>query len=335
MQDEPEILEPAYAPRTEPQSAPAPRPQRWWLHGLLFVLTFLSATWAQSVDWQHSTSFSDAFLGPLLHPVRLWAGLTFAVALMTILLAHEMGHYLTARRFGVDQTLPYFIPAPTLFGTLGAVILMRSQPPNRAVLLKVAVMGPYAGLFVALPAVAWGLAHSQVLDTAPQYTFGGSLLWHAALVLFAPKGIYYAFHPVALAGWAGLLVTSLNLIPAAQLDGGHVAYALFGRQQERISRFVVAALFAVGMVLGMERGGVWVVWSLLLFFLGLRHPPVRNEIEPLRPRQRLAGYLALAVFVLTFVPSPIRVNDDALDRGEPSLQIQDDGGSQPAEEFRL
>ena len=247
------------------------------------------------------------------HPGRLLAGLPFALALMAILLAHEMGHYLTASRYGVDQTLPYFIPAPTIFGTLGAIILMRSLPSDRRALMNVAVAGPFAGVLVAIPIVAWGLAHSneaafQRLSDS-DFVFGSSFLFVLLKRLFAPDVGLLELHPVAIAGWVGLFVTSLNLIPAAQLDGGHVAYALFGRHQRRLSLAVVIALLVLGTFLalehGVEQGAIWVLWALFLFILGVRHPPVRDERVPLSRGQRLMGWLALALFLLTFTPTPL------------------------------
>ncbi len=328
----PDVLAPPpYAPPAPPPRAPA----RLWLHGLLFALTFLTATWSQSLD-VYARTLGEAVLAPLLQPGRLLAGLSFSVPLMTILLAHEMGHYLTARRYGVDQSLPYFIPAPTLFGTLGAIILMRSQPPNRAVLMRVAVMGPYMGLVFAIPMAAWGIAHSTAIDGAVLEGgpwFGESLLWQAISAVFAPDAENLALHPVGFAAWAGFLVTSLNLIPAAQLDGGHVAYALFGRRQLQLSRLVVLVLFTVGVTLGARNQGayVWVVWAALLFGMGLKHPPVRDELAPLSRGGRAAGWLALVVFVLTFMPVPITYPDpDA----EPRPRRERPHQESP-EEFRL
>lgn len=241
---------------------------------------------------------------------------------MAILLAHEMGHYLTAHRCRVDQSLPYFIPAPTLIGTLGAVIVMRSQPPNRAVLLKVAVMGPFAGLVIATAACAWGLMHSTPagfadVDPRQPYVLGSSILFDLLRDRFAPSGVGLALHPVAFAGWVGLFVTSLNLIPAAQLDGGHIAYAMFGRHQARVSGFVVVALLGIGLFYGLGAadpgwgGVVWIFWGVILFVVGLRHPPARDDRTPPSRPQRLGGWLAFALFVVTFVPIPLSVSDSA------------------------
>lgn len=339
MSTEPEIL--AGVPPESTSAASAPRrPQRWALHAFLFVATFFTAMWSQSVDFSEA-SLGDAVLGPLLEPHRLASGFVFAVTLMAILLAHEMGHYLTARRYGVDQSLPYFIPAPTLFGTLGAVILMRSQPPDRRVLLRVAVAGPFAGVLLAIPAAAWGLTHSAPIEPAlgaGEYWFGSSLLFTWLERWFAPdgNGLYQA-HPVALAAWVGLFVTSINLIPAAQLDGGHIAYALFGTRQLRLSRAFVVALLVIGIYYGPgDRGSIWLIWAGLLAVVGLRHPPVRHEWVPLSRAERASGYVALALFVLTFIPVPIDHNTVALEKPSDSKpQLEGTEGRGPAEEFRL
>lgn len=294
--------------------------QRVGLHIALFLMTGLSATWAQ-LPLPGDLPLWRALLAAIVDPPRLIHGLLFSATLMAILLAHEMGHYLTARRYGVDQSLPYFIPAPTLVGTLGAVIVMRSQPPNRAVLLKVAVMGPFAGLIVAVAACAWGLMHStsaELADIDPRqpYLLGSSILFDLLRARFAPSDVGLALHPVAFAGWVGLFVTSLNLIPAAQLDGGHVAYAMFGRHQGRISGFVVIALLGIGLFYGLGGanpgwgGLVWILWGVILFIVGLRHPPTRDDQTPLTFGQRLGGWLALVLFVVTFVPIPLSVSDD-------------------------
>ena len=346
MESEPEILpEPPghLPPPMAPGPSPRPAPQRLGLHVGLFVATFISAMWFQSIDWSTSLGWKDAFLSPWRNPALLVDGVIFAAALLAILLAHEMGHYIVARRNHVDQSLPYFIPAPTLFGTLGAVILMRSQPANRRVLLRVAAAGPFAGLALALPASIWGLMHSTPIVGAPtpgEPIIGGSVLWLLLVYGFVPT-VHAAvnLHPVAVAGWAGLLVTGLNLIPAAQLDGGHIAYALFGRRQLTISRAVVVMLLGLGVLFGAQGPGlVWLVWAVLLTLLGLRHPPVRDEYVRLSRRERTAGWLALALFVLTFVPVPLV--QDAAPRGgdRPGLEQPDEGEPQPdgtAEEYRL
>jgi len=304
----PEIIDAQFS--SKPSASPS-RPHRVGINVALFILTFLSAVTSQVLPRLETQNFHDALLLVWHRPQVLATGLPFAVTLMAILLAHEMGHYLTARRYGVDQSLPYFIPAPTLFGTFGAVILMRSQPPNRGALLNVAVAGPFAGLLLAVPAAAWGLAHSVPINPGEippgSIWFGSSLLFHVLEQAFSPNGTNVELHAVGLAGWVGLFITSLNLIPAAQLDGGHVAYALLGARQRRLARVVIVALVFLGLYQGSGGGTVWLVWAVLLVFLGLRHPPARNEAATLTRGQKVAGWLALLIFVLTFIPAPITI----------------------------
>jgi membrane-associated protease RseP (regulator of RpoE activity) len=347
-------------PPRPPSPAPPPAPPwhgRLWVHVALFGLTLLSSLLSQ-LPVHPNEGVLDVLQVPFREPGRLWVGLPFAATLMAILLAHEMGHYLTARRYGVDQSLPYFLPAPTLFGTLGAVILMRSQPRDRRVLLHVAVMGPYVGLLLAIPAAAWGLAHSIPVDIDAMpggLSFGDSLLFGWLEDLFSPNGTDVILHPVGLAGWVGLFITSLNLIPAAQLDGGHVAYALFGRHQLKLSLGVVVALLTCGLFINLVglppgtaqgRGGeMWILWAVLLFAIGLRHPPVQDEAIRLTPLQRLNGAFALVVFVVTFIPVPVRILDGPDDEeGPPVLELPQapapGGGAPPppggaGEEFKL
>jgi membrane-associated protease RseP (regulator of RpoE activity) len=264
----------------------------------------------------------------------LRGGLPFAGSLVAILFAHEMGHYLLARRHGVKATLPYFIPVPFGAGTLGAVIRMRSPIPSRRATLDIGVAGPLAGLALAVPLLLVGLALSEVreigaepagaalssawallrallegrplVDGTPTLQFfGDSLLtWGASRLVVGelPPGHDVVLHPVAFAAWLGLLVTTLNLVPMGQLDGGHVLYALFGRRgAQAASRIVALGLLLAGVFLSWN----WLVWWFLTrFVVGLRHPPALVE-EPLDPGRRAVAWLALALFVATFVPVPV------------------------------
>ena len=256
-------------------------------------------------------------------------GFPFAGALVAILLAHEMGHYVLARRHGVDATLPFFIPVPFGAGTLGAVIRIRSPLPSRRATLEIGAAGPIAGFLLALPLLLWGLAHSEVVSIAERAGafpaspyqalhawltgaavsgeltgYGESALtWLAARLLHGPipAGAVIAVHPVAFAAWLGLYVTALNLVPLGQLDGGHVLYALLGRRAARAgSRVVSAGLLAAGLFFSWA----WLVWWVLTrFVVGLGHPPALQE-EPLSPAHRALAVLSLVLFALTFVPVP-------------------------------
>ena len=307
----------------------APAPQRLGWHAALFFATFVSALWAQTS--RTDESLLGWLTGIWFDPARLSFGLAFAGTLMTILLAHEMGHYVTARVYGVDQSLPFFIPAPfVFFGTLGAVIVMRSQPSTRTALLRVAVMGPYAGMLLALPAAAWGLAHSVPVDmdalAGGGLIFGDSIMFKVLEEIFSPNGTDVILHPVAMAAWVGLFITSLNLIPAAQLDGGHIAYALLGPWHLRLSLAVAVTLLFMG-IQGMVAGdgsGMWAVWGILLFVIGLRHPPVQQPQAPLLTSDKINGLLALLLFLLTFIPVPLRIvapMDEEEDAAPPSYEF--------------
>lgn len=325
--------------RAQKNQSPSLPPQRLWLHAILFILTFVSATLPFSTPMPGEGPLDALVLGPLKDPVRLIAGLRFSIPLLAILLAHEMGHYLTARRYGVNQSLPFFIPAPgTYFGTMGAVIIMRSQPPNRPALLNVAVMGPYAGVLLALPAAAWGLAYSTPIEpealTGTSIVFGSSLLFQLLEATFSPNGTDVLIHPVGLAGWVGLFITSLNLIPAGQLDGGHIAYSLLGSRHKYFSRGVVLALIGLALFLGSD-GTIWLVWALLLAFFGLHHPPVKYEALPLSRANKLNALTAFILFVITFTPIPLKIVTPKPTNLNESPALQQAPPIQPTEEFKL
>jgi membrane-associated protease RseP (regulator of RpoE activity) len=254
---------------------------------------------------------------------------------MAILLAHEFGHFFAGKYQRVDVSPPYFIPVPfLLLGTLGAVIQIRERIRSRNALLDIGAAGPLAGMAVALPVVIYGLATSPVqpLPDGPYILEGRSLLYLGLLSVLKgpiPEGYDVMLTPTALAGWAGLLVTMINLLPFGQLDGGHVAYALLGRRQDQVSRYVlrllpmlaivVSAAYGIPSYLDGRRGDAliydasagmhWLVWAVVLWLLtratGPGHPP--TEDDQLSPRRRLVGWLTLSLFVLLFMPSWIRM----------------------------
>jgi membrane-associated protease RseP (regulator of RpoE activity) len=268
----------------------------------LFTATFVTTAMAGAIN-RGFNPFAD------FHVVV--AGFPFAITVMTILLCHELGHYFLAQTHRVDATLPYFIPAPPFFlvGTFGAFIRMRTMPPNRRALFDIGAAGPWAGFVIAVPAVVVGLHLSEIRPLGPTeggLLLGDSLLFSALthLVLGVDSSqVTVLLHPVALAGWFGLLVTSLNLLPVGQLDGGHVAYAVFGRHHKWISRGV----FAFVVVMGMGGWPGWLVWALLLLVLGLRHPRPFDPHTPLDRHRMIAAALTLVVFVLTFMPVPVDI----------------------------
>lgn len=258
----------------------------WRLNALLFVLASATTT--------------------------LVGGPAYAAVLMTLLLCHEMGHYLQARRYHVPATLPYFIPVPLPpFGTMGAVIRMNQVGANRTQLFDIGVTGPIAGLVVAIPASIWGLAHSRIVATdtlvGHSYQLGDSLLFAALsrlVVGVVPEGMDVLLHPVAFAGWAGLFVTALNLLPVGQLDGGHVLYSLLGRKSHAVALVVVAA-FALTAILVNP---AWTLMVLVVLLTGVRHPPTADDAVPLGRKRTWVGIGALVFFVLSFTPDPLRLN---------------------------
>jgi membrane-associated protease RseP (regulator of RpoE activity) len=271
---------------------------------VLFLLTVLSTVVAGS---QAFFAFN-----PFVEPRRLLEGVPFAFTLLAILGTHEFGHYFTARAYGASVSLPYFIPAPPplLFGTLGAIIRMRSPARDRDSLFDIAAAGPLAGLVVALPALWIGLGWSKVaaVPSGGSVSFGDSLLlrfmtWLAFGPL--PPGHDVFVHPVALAGWVGLFVTALNLIPVGQLDGGRIAYALFGARHRQISIATFLGLLALGAVTG---AGNWFVWAfLLLFVMGFHHQPPLDDLSPLSPGRYAVGFLCLLLLILLIPPVPIAI----------------------------
>lgn len=302
---------------------------------LITVGTTLVTGWALALSQGTGAAARGASVAEMAR-----AGLPFAAALLGILFAHEMGHYLMARWYRLETTLPYFIPflpwaVPGMsiggIGTLGAVIRIRSRMPSRQAVLDIGAAGPIAGFVVAVPLLLWGYAHSplthytdpgtqsplafllawmrgetEVTGTREVVVFGRSVVGWIALHLTHPNlppGADVTEHPVAIAAWFGLLVTSLNLVPIGQLDGGHVLYALLGGERaQRVSGLLTWALLALGLTVS----GSWLVWFVIArFVVRTGHPPALTE-EPLGAGRRALAIGALVLFVLTFMPVPIR-----------------------------
>jgi len=288
---------------------------RLWLALLLFGLTIISTMLTGGLNDESGIPINPGLL--FLDPsVKLFfsfgLGLAFSAAMLSILLAHEMGHYLVARRLNVAVSFPFFIPLPlSPLGTMGAFIQLKEPPPDRRAVLAIGIAGPLAGLVVALPVLILGLSLSEVRPFVPSpesFTEGNSILYALMKIAlfgrFLPGGGEDVFlHPVALAGWAGLLVTGLNLIPAGQLDGGHILYSLVGR---RIARYISMTIAAILVVMGFFWSGWW-LWAVLITVLGQQSAPVLNDLTPLTSRLRLLAVLGLVVFVLVFTPIPITI----------------------------
>jgi membrane-associated protease RseP (regulator of RpoE activity) len=277
---------------------------RWGRHLVLFVLTAISVFLTGALRVTLEPGRSPALV------LNVGEGLKLAGALLSILMAHEMGHYLACRYYRVDATLPFFIPAPiinSLVGTLGALIRIRGPIPHRRALFDIGIAGPLAGFFVCLPVLWLGMAELQLVPGEPAP--GGLLLGEPLLFQWAllglrgaiPDGITPVLGPLGLAAWFGLLVTALNMIPVGQLDGGHVTYALLPGRAVLISRAGIVACLAL-----LTFHPFWLVWSLLLLVLGRRpHPPTLHDRAPLGPARVAIGIFGFLVFALCFTPSPL------------------------------
>ncbi len=317
-----------------------PAKNRPGINLIFFVLTLLSVLFSGAL---YSLGADETSSGSLLRDVwnHLGSGWSFALSLLAILGAHEFGHYLAGRYHKVHVTLPFFIPFPfSTFGTLGAFIQMKDLPRNRKHLLDIAIAGPLAGLVVAIPVLIVGLMLSQVtplpavLQPGQAYQIEGNSILYLLLkfltkgqLLPAPAtmdglnpilywvryfftgnpiplgGVDVMLHPMAWAGWAGLLVTALNLIPAGQLDGGHIFYVLFDSKGiKRLYPVILVALIGLGFI-----WNGWWLWAILIFFMGRVHAEPMDQLTPLDSRRKWLGILAIVIFFLVFTPIPLSI----------------------------
>ena len=282
----------------------------------LFFLTLLTsllagAHFASAYSHNQAVSLDTFFqLFPLAyrHPSLLLSGLPFAVTLLTILLAHELGHYFACRHHHIRSSYPFFIPAPTLIGTFGAFILIRSSIRSTRALFDVGASGPLVGFLFALPPLAYGVLHAKIIpaigsDANADLIFGVPLILKLTAAVFQPnaQAADLLLHPVGRAAWVGLFATALNLLPVGQLDGGHIVRSISPRFHRWVSLLLPIALVPLGIFLW--RG--WLIWATLL--LGLRFfrmAPIYDP-TPLDPNRRFSAIFALVVFILCFMPSPI------------------------------
>ncbi len=317
-----------------------PRPSNPWLNLILFIFTGLSVVFAGTI-FRYQGPLSTDLNVILPHILKaLTEGMMFAISLLAILLAHEFGHYLAARYHGAAVTLPYFIPFPlSPFGTMGAFIQLKEPPRNKRILLDIGLAGPLAGFIIAVPLLLIGLYLSN-LDQLPLFLRSGEsfslegnslfyllakyvvfgqwlptpgsyngmspiLYWLQYILTGRPipyGGVDVILHPIAFAGWSGLLVTALNLIPAGQLDGGHVLYVLFGKRARSLLPFILVALVLLGFV-----WSGWWLWAFLIFMLGRAFAEPLDQITPLDPTRRLLAVSGLVLFILLFTPIPLTV----------------------------
>lgn len=288
--------------------------QRWWLHVLLFLLTLVSTTafgYALRGSFVAGRSLSDVFVEGsyrrlLFGDHAIWTGVVYSIPLLLILVAHEMGHYVACRRWHVAATLPFFLPSPTLLGTLGAFIRIPTPIYNRRSLFDIGVSGPIAGFIMLIPFLLIGVWMSRVVpgvNATGSFAFGTPVLMRGLELLRFPgvAAVNISLHPVAMAAWAGLLATSINLLPAGQLDGGHILYALGGeRTHALVSRVVVVVLALFGFLYWP-----WWIWAVLMFFFR-RHPLVYDQ-EPLGAKRAGLGAFALVLLVLSLAVVPVEI----------------------------
>ncbi len=271
-----------------------------WLNVLLFVATIFTTLLAGSFNSGGNPfgNFSDILMG-----------VPFSFSLMAILTCHELGHYFVSRKQGMLTSLPYFIPVPFHFlGTFGAIIRMKSIVPSRKALLKVGIAGPISGFLVAFVVSVIGIALSEPRMVQPSSSYlrlGDSLLFYILGKIIhssIPDGMDIFLHPMAFAGWIGFLVTSMNLMPIGQLDGGHIAYSLFLKGQKKLYIPIILLLIGFGL---LWQG--WIIWGLLAFILTRREPLIQDAITPLSKREKIYALLALLVLILTFIPQPFSI----------------------------
>lgn len=259
-----------------------------------------------------ATIFTTLFVGALNRGGNPFAkfsdivlGIPFSFSLMLILSGHELGHYFVSRHFQVKTSLPYFLPIPhPLIGTMGAFIRVESILPNRKALIRIGLSGPIIGFLLAIPITIIGITLSKIIptDNFVGLKIGSSLLFNFLTYLIHPKipsGYDLVLHPMAFAGWLGFLVTALNLLPVGQLDGGHIAYAVFGKYRKYITLLILVGI----AILGLFWPG-WFFWILIIVLFGLKHPKAQDEISNITKTDRIYAVSALLIFILTFIPIP-------------------------------
>jgi membrane-associated protease RseP (regulator of RpoE activity) len=311
--------------RPLPEWAPSTPKPRYWLHLLLLLATcFTTLVMGARMEYnfQHgrpALSYEDDSI-PLFpakwafsDPGRLLGGVPFMATLMLFFLAHEMGHYLYCRRYGVYATLPFFIPVPTPIGTMGAVILIRSRIRSRTALFDIGIAGPIAGFVVALAVLAVSLAWSKPMHVGlgpPDYELGYPIIFKVVHRLLTWSGLIHGpaalplnrllLHPTAIAAWVGMLATSLNLLPGGQLDGGHIIFSIAPRAHKLISRLTILVLLFMAYYLWTG----WFVWAILLQVSSFRHPQVAEWPRVSGGRLFLAVF-ALLMLAVTLTPAPL------------------------------
>ena len=274
------------------------------IHWILFLLTIFTTLFAGAI-MEGAQIYSN--------PLEIFKGIPFSFTLLFILGTHEFGHYYYAQKHKVDATLPYFIPAPPflfLIGTFGAFIKIKSPIYRKDALLQIGAAGPIAGFIIAVPALVIGLLLSEVIekkDIQGAIILGDSILMKVLTFITHPgllESQDIMLHPIAFAGWIGLLVTMLNLLPIGQLDGGHIAYAMLGEKQDIIGKLAFLLLIPLSFF-----SINWLIWGILLLLLmrSVKHPPIQDIHVPLSYKDKQIGYACLVIFILCFIPAPFKI----------------------------
>lgn len=283
---------------------------------VLFALTLISTL---AVGAQYASSYASGrtpdfdalfstYAALLGHPQLLLAGAPFALTLIGILLAHELGHFFACRYYGISASYPYFLPAPTLIGTLGAFIRIRSPIYNRKALFDVGLAGPVVGFLFAVPALAIAIYYSRVVPFSEAHAtivFGQPLAMRLLVAVLRP-GVApgdLLLHPVGRAAWVGLFATALNLLPGGQLDGGHILYSVASKVHRKITIGVALLLIPLGIYFWSG----WILWAVFLLAIGFRHPPLLNQWERLDRTRILWAAAAFLIFLLCFMPTPVMI----------------------------
>ena len=274
------------------------------IHWILFLLTIFTTLFAGAL-MEGAQIYSN--------PLEIFKGIPFSFTLLFILGTHEFGHYYYAKKHKVDATLPYFIPAPPflfLIGTFGAFIKIKSPIYRKDALLQIGAAGPIAGFIIAVPALVIGLLLSEVIekkDIQGAIILGDSILMKVLTFITHPgllESQDIMLHPIAFAGWIGLLVTMLNLLPIGQLDGGHIAYAMLGEKQDIIGKLAFLLLIPLSFF-----SINWLIWGILLLLLmrSVKHPPIQDIHVPLSYKDKRIGYACMIIFILCFIPAPFKI----------------------------
>ena len=285
--------------------------KKYYINLILFFLTFFTTTIVGAVFFLSFSNpekelSSHTIKDYLLNPQNFLKGFYYSIPLLIILFAHEMGHYLMCKKYKINATPPYFIPAPTLAGTFGAVIRIKEPIYSKIPLFDIGVAGPLMSFFLSIPILIYGIGRSKIIHSLPSegINLGEPLVFKLISYIYfkdLPENANLLIHPLAFAGWFGILVTAFNLIPIGQLDGGHILYAYSSKVYMNLRYFFIAGLIMAGIVFWPG----WLLWAGLILIFGMRHPPVIDDQRELDFKRKLLFFLIIIIFIVSFTPSPL------------------------------